>query len=453
MNDFAKKPSITICSAFILLMLACLYLGYYTQPVSDDYCLAYTAGGFNNIWQHVAHEWTTLTGRWSSSALTYLFYRTIGIDNYYWLTIPISLLSIFLGSWFSASMIVPTFKTRMTLTFLSSFIFISIASSIGDLIFWATGFTYYTVGYALTTGSIFLAFALSKAEGTIQYGRFSLLLIISCIACGLAELFVIALWFFMIGIYIFWQDRKYLVPILVLMAVGTGLSILAPGNEERATRVEESLALIEIFKEMMLYGARGLLLPALAMYLISYIPGIREIFHKSSEIVKIDISKTARHLITAFSFGYPFAIILISLISIGAPGPGRAHNLSLFMIVVSWPIIISTFHFLRPSENAHKYIKYSMSLLGVLVLLAVNNRDLIVDIASGDAKGFYYSISDVRQTLADSSGKDMLIPITSKIPRVSSSLHFLVTEDKNHWINQCVSLFYNLNSVESSYTD
>ena len=317
MKNTISANLIWVYISLALLSLSYFYLASFIQPINDDYCFAYYVSEVDSIWANVNKDWNVLNGRWGTSAMRYIFMTTIGIEAWYWLTIPLSLLAIFFASFMIASTIIdPERKSeKISLTCINSLVFLSICSSISDVIFWGTGLTDYTLGYFIASTCIYTAHNLAKNNQRPSFVLYLILIISIILACSIAELFTIPIWAFLIFSFVFGKNKLYLSPIIILMVVATGFNILAPGNTIRSGNVVESLTLIEFIKENIIYGLRGLLLPYLAMYLISYIPGIKHTLLKISNDIENNIPEKYRILITLFIIGFPILLITILPVS------------------------------------------------------------------------------------------------------------------------------------------
>ena len=91
-----------------------------------------------------------------------------------------------------------------------------------------------------------------------------------------------------------------------------------------------------------------------------------------------------------------------------------------------------------------------MIVLGFILLFGLNTKDLIGDIVSGDAKNFDQEITQIRNTLkkVESKNQDIVLNKQYQSPFISSGLGYLVTKDKNYWVNTCVASYYELKSIE-----
>ena len=85
----------------------------------------------------------------------------------------------------------------------------------------------------------------------------------------------------------------------------------------------------------------------------------------------------------------------------------------------------------------------------MIVLLAVNVKDLTEDIVSGQAKAYSQSIENVRQILTSDKNQDADVTVTNTIknPNISSGSGFLVSIDEKHWVNRCVAMYHKNKSV------
>ena len=437
--------------ASILLLITYTYLGFFIQPINDDFCFAYKVNEVNSLSENIHKDWSNLNGRWGTSGLRYIFMTLVGIETWYWLTIPLSIIAIFTASLFLANVIASecSRKEKRNLACVNSFIFLSICSSLSDVIFWGTGLTDYTLGYLFVALSIYCTFKISSSTEKPVIFQFFLLLVSTVMACSVAELFSVPVWAFLFFAILFGKNKPYLILPIILMIIATGFNILAPGNEVRSSNITESLSSIDFIKEGVIYGLRGLLLPCLGMYLISFLPGIKPLMITLSEKISTHFSKKFLLLTCLFIIGFPALIIVILLISLGAPGPGRAHNVSLFAIISAWPILIRVIPFLKPSKVKSNKITVFIACLGSLVLITQNNKEIAEDIFTNNAKNFHTELSEIRHNLKQNQKGYISLIGENRSPNFSSGINYFVTEDKNYWINQCVSLYYKLNSIEA----
>ena len=453
MKENISPSLIWVYALLTTICLSYLYLASFIQPITDDYCYAYYVSGVDSIWANVSKDWNILNGRWGTSAMRYIFMSTIGIESSYWLTIPLSLLAILGASYLISCTIIKSENKgdKFALASINSLIFLSICSSLSDVVFWGTGLTDYTLGYLMVSVCIYTAYHLTKDDHRPSIITYLGLIISTALACSFAELFIVPVWVFLVFCFFFGKNKLYLSPIIVLMIIATGFNILAPGNTVRSERVVENLALVEFIKENLVYGLRGLLLPFLGMYLISYLPGINHILLKISDDIENNISKKIRLTTTLFIIGFPILLITILLISLNAPGPGRAHNISLFAIISAWPIVITIIKPLMPMESKKIFFKIPLIFLGILVLAVQNNKDIAEDILTRKAQKFNQEVTKTRNFLQEAHNRQQHISLRphNRAPSISSDTDYLVTEDKNYWINKCVSLYYDLKSIDA----
>ena len=449
-KEFRNSAVVTGVLAFFIISM-CVYLGLYMRPALDDFCFAHTNQNFNSLLAAVSNEWTVFNGRWATSTIRYFYYEYVGIGSNYWLVAIISLLSIFGASWCVAKVFYQTAITRYCATLFFATVFISLASKIEDLIFWGDGLTNYTLAYSLTALSIYLFYKTSSSVGWLTS---IVLAVVLTLTSGLVELFLLPLWFFMFLIFIKSANKVKLMPFVLITFVGSCLSIFAPGNASRVTRVDGTIAPIDLLTETLTYGLRGLLLPILALYLISHLPFIKAIVVQMTQEVSNRFNKKSRLLITLFALTYPPAIIFILLLSLGAPGPGRAHNLSLFTIILCWPVIISVINFLKPRQFLLKPINIALAILGTVMLFGVNAREMLEDIASGNAKSYSERFDIERLSLEQQpSGSDVILSYNGAIPNTAHEGLFFATHDKKDWINRCVAYYFDLGSIEVDRTE
>jgi len=436
---------------FAMVAVLCGILSVYAQPFADDYCHAFDMHSAGDLASYVSHNWQSLNGRWATTIFRYFNDLVIGLGARYWLTTPIALTFIFLGFWFFIATFVDELKSRIAFASVMSMIFIAIASKISDLLFWSTGITDYTVGYFLTGLSCYLLISSAQSSSSKLGWRLPTTSILLFFNAGLSELFLIPLGLLLAYLVISngWINR-FLLP-STSFAIGAILNIFAPGNSARLARVDHAFDIEMFLRDVSLYGARGLLLPITAMFLISHVPFIRSLLSNLTRRCN-ELPLMHRYLITTFVLLYPIIIIVSLVLSLGSPGPGRAHNVSLFALVLSWPIVVTQLKFLRPKNFKSIAMRWVLPTLGILVLLMINTKDLVEDIVSGDAKAYSASVNLARATLArpDNQGREVVVSNTAKRPNIASGSSFLVSTDENLWVNQCIAMYHGNSSVKLS---
>lgn len=452
--NLAIRENAPLLLVFSIVVSICCVLAGYAQPFADDYCHAYDIRQADGFWAYLQHNWQNLNGRWATTSIRQLADPLLNPEAQYWLTVPISISCIFFGFWFFISSI---FNKRTTtgsepntdtliIVFASmmSLIFISIASKIGDLLFWSTGLTDYTFGYLLSGISIYLVVSLTKSAGPLwKDWRLYLSAFTLFINAGMSELFIIPLGLLLGYLLLSHAQRIYFLLPSMGFAIGTILNVFSPGNSARLTRVESVIDIQTLVGDSLLYGVRGLLLPVIALFLLSHVFFIRKPLLQLIDVAVSQIPQKGRQLLTIFALAYPFIVIIALVFSLGSPGPGRAHNVSMFFIILLWPVICSQLTFLKPKTFTAKFANYPLATMGFILLFSVNIKKLSEDV-SGDAQAYSASLNKARSIMSskDNVGQDVVLSNTAKRPNSASGSGFIVTTDKNNWVNQCLALYH-----------
>jgi hypothetical protein len=262
-------------------------------------------------------------------------------------------------------------------------------------------------------------------------------------ACGFSELFLLPVWFFLWGSQFVGTKKMHVVFLGLFALAGTLLSVLAPGNTQRAEAINLDIGLIEIAWGTLFYGFRGLVLPVLALTVLSTLPFVGRTVNELVSIVQQDMNERLIVAVAAFAVTYPFAVEFALFWTLGAPGPGRAHNVSLFVLILSWPVILAATKrkFSRPLPPLPRYGKFMVQLLAVVLLFSVNPLKMLRNIVTGSSAQHQLTISHAETILMlpENQGKDIVLPTDD-----------LVTHDKNHWVNRCVAEYFSVNTVRAA---
>jgi len=141
-------------------------------------------------------------------------------------------------------------------------------------------------------------------------------------------------------------------------------------------------------------------------------------------------------------------VILALVFSLGSPGPGRAHNVSLFFVILLWPIICSQLTFLQPKTFTKKWANYPLAILGFVLLFSVNVKKMAED-ATGSIQAYDVSLDAARATMSssDNVNKNVVLSSAVKRPNIASGGGFIVTTDVNSWVNKCVAMYHSNKST------
>lgn len=435
----ALNSPLTLTLVFFALALLCVSLAFYVPPFADDFCHAYDMQQQGSWLAYLQTNWANLNGRWATTSLRYAYDLLNGPDDAYWLTTPISIVCIFAGFYFLTTSVLADRASAVTASLLFSLLFIAFASKVSSLIYWSTGMTDYTVGYLL----LGVVFYLSLRE--LHWGMQLLGLPLVFLASGLSELMLVPLGLLMLYRLATQTKSPYTYLLLIAFSSGAALNVFAPGNMARLARIDpqELDVAKNVFADTLLYGARGVLLPAIALYISSYLPFIRQPLLALSQRTQELPTWLARAL-TCFALLFPFFVIGVLQLSLGAPGPGRAHNVSLFAFIALWPLIIQQLPFLQPRVYRQRPLRLLMIGLATLALVAVNIKDIAQDLISGDAKSYSEAIDLARATLslAQNQGQTVIIHAPPVKPNVTMGDGNLVSPDPNDWLNRCVALYH-----------
>lgn len=398
----------------------------------------------SGLFGYLQHNWLNLNGRWATSTLRFFADSIIGLDARYGLTVPASIACIFFGFWFFISTVVKQAADKLVFSSMMSLIFIALASKISELLFWSTGLTDYTFGYLLSGISFYLMISVAQdTSNAWRNWRLYVGAVVLFFNAGMSELFLVPISLLLAYLVFFNVNRiAFLLPSLSF-AIGAMLNVFAIGTSMRIDRVDNDFNIQLFLSDALLYGARGLLLPVLALFLLSHVWFIRKPLQNLCEKCNDVLSQKVQSLLTVFALVYPFIVIIALVLSLGSPGPGRAHNVSLFALVLLWPLVIVKLSALAPKTFRFKIANRTMLVLGLVVLIAINVKDLFADL-SGDVYTYNRHLDQARQTLAltENQGKHVILSGTAKRPNIASGGGFIVTVDTNNWVNQCVAMYY-----------
>lgn len=448
--SLAIQQNASLLIVFSVVIAISCFLATYAQPFADDYCHAFDIRQSGNFWTYLLHNWQHLNGRWATTSLRFLADSIINPDASYWLTIPISIACIFFSFWFFISTFLGKTTDKIVFASLFSLIFIAIASKVSELLFWGTGLSDYTFGYMLTGLSCYLlATAANSSIPIWQNWRLYLCSLTIFVNVGMSELFIIPLGLLLFFLLINHSKRLYFLLPGLTFSAGTALNVFAPGNTARLSRVENAPDIQLLVTDSLTYGFRGLLLPTVALFLLSHVFFIRKPLQQLIKTVSIAIPNQSRWLLTTFALVFPFIVIIALVFSLGSPGPGRAHNVSLFFIILLWPIICTQLTFLQPKTFSKKWANYPLTILGFVLLFSVNIKKMTEDV-TGDAQAYSASLNTARNIMSnpDNIAKDVILSNKAKRPNIASGDGFIVSTDKNNWVNRCVAMYHSNKSTQ-----
>lgn len=423
-------------------VILCIALSFFVPPFADDFCHAHGMLEQGTWLAYLNENWSNLNGRWGTTSLRYGYDVINGPDNAYWLTTPLSILSIFSGFYLLAFSVLNSSKQRLTAAMLFTLLFLVFASKIASLLFWSTGMTDYTVGYGLIGVAFYLTL---RAESWLLK---ALALPVIFLASGLSELMLVPLAILLMYRLVAMPKDVFTYALLLVFVIGAALNVFAPGNMARIGRVDQVFDVVQFIKETLLYGARGVVLPSIALYLVSHLRFIKEpLLELASQAMKLP--PALARLLTTFAFSFPFLVIAVLELSLGAPGPGRAHNVSLFCLIALWPVAISQLQWLKPRDYQTSTPRVTLTALAFTVLLAVNVKNVAKDLFSGTAQEYSVVVNKARALLSSPESKNQHIIIRSvaKKPKVTMGGGHLITTNQESWLNRCVALYHGNASV------
>ena len=435
----------TVVALLLLLFLIGLtfYLAFHAHPSGDDYCHAIYWKKGADWYEYSLSSWNNWTGRWASGIARYVYYDVVGLGaNHYWIVTLVGLLSILFGYYLGSTLVYGRHSVALTWGIWSTVIFVALASAIDALLFWLTGLTDYTFGYFFVPLSLWLA---AKVLHQKRFHIWSVLATGICLfwSCGFSELFLIPITCFLVGSF-FLSGQKLRTVILGSFALaGTLINIFAPGNLQRHRTSNLDIDFNEIVAGALFYGFRGLILPVLALTVLSSLPFSAAVVKQLVSHVEQRLNNRLIFLIAGFALLYPFAIEFVLFWNLGAPGPGRAHNISLFTLIVLWPVILAAVR-LRFSTLLFTLPKYGKAIvqIGAIVLLfAVNPLNMARDILSGKSYRHHQVVSNAEfdLRLPENLGKDVVLPTSD-----------LVTTDASHWLNKCLAEYFSIKTVKAA---
>ncbi len=244
---------------------------------------------------------------------------------------------------------------------------------------------------------------------------------------------------------------------VLFLTIGLCINIIAPGNEIRqANYTDTPNPIIAIIKSIFT-GGKNLIhwikIPELIVFLILS-PFVYQTAKKSSFQFKYPL------LISIISFGIYCAMYTPPFFAMNNEGPGRLVNIIKYSFF--WLLLINLFYYcgyfcrrtttfcnsiwinkMKVFINKYPvlvYLTITIALGSTLFRSASSTHNAVEILQNGDAKQYGKEMKE-RYLLYQNSDKEIIVkPLSVKPP-----LLFItdITNDKNHWINQNIALYFN----------
>ena len=434
--------AISLLLLFVLVALS-LYLAFHTHPYGDDYCHAIRWKNGAGWYEYVHSFWSTWSGSWAAITMNYFYFDVIGLSaNWYWIVTVAALCAICIGFTLASRLLYGRSISAFVWAILCTVIFIALASAIDALLFWMVGVAGYTSGYFFVPLALGLAVTVISSEERPSWWLMLVAGICLLWSGGLVVLFLVPVVGFLLGSLLFSQQKLRVFFLSLFALAGILINILAPGNAQRRETSDLDIDFIEIVTGTLFYGFRGLILPILALAILSSLPFIAASVKQLVIQVQKRLDKKLILVIASFTVLYPFAIEFALFWSLGAPGPGRAHNISPFTLIVSWPVILAAIKLKYPalSFTIPAYGKTLVQIVAIALLFAVNPLKMTRNILSGESYRYHQAVvsAEYELTRSENKGGDVVLPTND-----------LATTDENHWLNKCLASYFSVNTVRA----
>jgi len=465
MNRFLSArfaDSLILCTCLAVTIPA-LALVSFSEPVADDFVRAVVVDARQYV-QWVYSHWS---GRWAAIGLEAILFSQLPLLSVYpvilWILHAVHFLGL-LAFWHTLVGTAISLRGRLGLA-VGSFAFLLAGyPEPGETVYWATGSVEYQLSMSL---ALFLLSALCSSTRSglrpAQAAPRALMLgLLGLAITGFHELLALMLLGVLLtGTVILLHERRpnlgiWLTP-LVFVALGTAVSLLAPGNLERAAAqfphghsvAHRVLALARLLIRVLRWIDVKLLAASVLLVLTF---GLR---HRQSQNVSRRASMRAWTIPLAGA-----AILLASCIAIayitGGPGNGRVQNLLYTVFCIAWCSSLFTLLKVAPplfrrTDDARVRVGRLVAavLLCVSLLASINNgsatRDLLFDVVAW-RRAMTHRYEDIRQA-ARLNGPTADVVLHPLVHPATFARGLDIGPDQDSWPNRAFAKYFGVRSV------
>lgn len=450
-----------------ICILPFLVLSSFVQPQYDDFSV-WAVLDTNNYFEAQSYWYNQWTGRYTAHALMGLLHPIVynNLSMLGWVSVIVQA-AFFLSLFYLIKNILPI-KSSLIDTFLvySSLLLVFIwqIPSPAEAFYWIPATFSYQLGLIL----IFLFFGL--LWGNISNLTKKQLIILGFLAClipGTSEidLLIFAALLFSTVVYQYFKEKSLpqnLIILLVIAAVFSLVSILAPGNSARSEAIQSIegaqpgnigftiVAAIKIIK--------GQLLPLflkspLLILSILFVWFISRLNWNTNSVIRF------WHLVAyqLIWLGLYFFLHLPFIFKAGIEYmPGRVLNVTQLVFVAGWfglLAILVNYHQVTREKNSYlSFFFFVITTFYIVIQLVLPNKiqSAIRDYTSGSASN-YKSVMNRRYALFEKSkGEDVVVEPLKNIPYTIFIAD--VTDNPDEDRNKLVSMYFSLESIKSDST-
>jgi hypothetical protein len=446
--------SIFLHVILLLSISSALMIGFYEWPIADDFCNMSRLRDVG-IYEFTSHAYQNWTGRIFTTYIlaSVLAFVPIELTNY----VIVIQASMFIASvWFAigwlnieGNFIEYKKKNYFLLFFLIFYLFLTYSHVVGEAVYWLTGsIVYVTPLFLLTATKPFLEWISKKISYSLV--KFSAIFIWFLFLGNSIELLTIPSFF--MTFYLLYkasfpalEKRKFYLASLLGYFVGTCVLIFSPGNYSRAASVHKNI--IIDFSSIIINFIKTLKILATSMDRYSFVSvypiiliilGIITFFvcRKSNSLKNKTLKINYLNTIFFFCIAYLSYIPMIFAVDFFA---NRTFIYFFFFHTISSIYLIKQF-FLFLKFNVEKSIFYVS-----LALFSLFSFKLAPQFQEARIANQNFLIR--HNHLLESRGEDVSVNKIVDPKKVSNLYVNDISIDRTHWINSCLSEYYELKSV------
>lgn len=452
-----KKKQYILLLLLSILLIPYLYIGFYSNPVADDFTYAFK-GKNNNLFDLLIGEYLNWNGRYFSNLLVLI--NPASPENYFlYKLIPtlIILATLFSIFYFFKSLVKKQIANSSILiaSLFLLHLYLYQMPIISEGIYWYTGAITYQVGIILIMFYFGLFNKIINNENSL-FPKWFLkigLIIILFLAVGCNE--ITMLFLLTASLFLIYQIKKiqlkqssFIWLLLLSVVVFSIIVIAAPGNLVRGSFFTNKHQFIQTITYSTLQTFRFITnwISSLPLILVSvfYIPINKKL---SREFL---IFKNSFHLTHIQSILALFIVVFLSIFpaywSTGMMGQHRTVNIGYFLFLIFWFISLTVFYnkykSILVSFWINKRLKIIMVLMIVLSLIFTKNGyNLYTDIKDSNQIQYNKQMNE-RYTIIEQASKHDTVYFGTLI-NTSKTLFVLdINENQNSWQNKGYGIFF-----------
>jgi hypothetical protein len=438
-----------------LVILPFLFLCLFNHPSADDYCntnLTLDMGiGNANIYLY-----KTWTGRYSSTLLL-----TINplIFHSFWgyKMISFFIIAITIGvNFLLISMIINSspLMIKMCLTVLLTIIyFLDVPNSIQAFYWMASTLSYQLSGCLIILWIYFFIKHQSSSKSNSPFYYTLVIMFLSIVIIGMNEISMVILDCFVLAVLLFriyqkkYYDYSYYL-IFSAMLIASYFSFIAPGNAIRSQFFEGNHNLLKsligsFYNISTFFRTFFMNLIFLAFFVIALLD------NKIVAEIKKRILPGNPLMVLSMLVTLLFISFFPGWWSMGGTVPDRTlgHIYHIFLIGWLYFIFSSYCWFINFELTINKYV--ILTVWSLFLIITISNKNLKTayeDLISGKASRYDHDMKKRYELIKASTENDLLVPAIENPP--VSIYNFDISENKNEWINECYSHYFNKESIQ-----